>query len=317
LSALPAAGATGLDGTPAVRSLETTLHPRGPFSLADSAGRPDLTRRFAGGVLELALEAAGPARARVWQRWDGSLGIRLEAAAPEAALDALRFVLALDLDHSPFLRMAACDRLLSPLVRHRPGLRPLRLATVEHALLRALAGQLVASSLGAAVERAVIARACERHAGLRLPPTRHRLARLSAARAEACGLSPRRAAALVGIARRGLLERLHGAETRAAVGVLLREPAIGPWSAGLICLYGLGRPEEGLVGDLGLVRLCSALAGGPAGADETAALLSRYEGWAGFASVHLLHHPLAGALGRRRHARGPSARYCSPAPTGR
>jgi 3-methyladenine DNA glycosylase/8-oxoguanine DNA glycosylase len=56
----------------------------------------------------------------------------------------------------------------------------------------------------------------------------------------------------------------------------------------MVCLYGLGRFERGLVGDLGLIKLCAALRGRPAEADDTRELLEPYEDWAGLASVYLL-----------------------------
>ena len=52
--------------------------------------------------------------------------------------------------------------------------------------------------------------------------------------------------------------------------------------------HGLGRYDRGLVGDLGLIRLCSALLGRRAEAADTAGLLERYGEWAGLASLHLL-----------------------------
>lgn len=66
----------------------------------------------------------------------------------------------------------------------------------------------------------------------------------------------------------------------------------------MICLYGLGRRERGLVGDLGLLKLCTALKGRWAETDDTRELLEPYGEWAGLASVYLL----AGAI-RPREAR--------------
>jgi len=61
----------------------------------------------------------------------------------------------------------------------------------------------------------------------------------------------------------------------------------------VICLQGLGRFERGLVGDLGLVKLCSALRGRWVEPAETAELLTAYGEWSGLASVYLLAaHPL-------------------------
>ena len=67
-----------------------------------------------------------------------------------------------------------------------------------------------------------------------------------------------------------------------------RERGLGPWSAGVICLYGLGRFEHGLVGDLGLIKLCAALSGRWADEEDTRKLLAPYGEWAGLASVYLL-----------------------------
>ena len=71
----------------------------------------------------------------------------------------------------------------------------------------------------------------------------------------------------------------------------------------MICLEGLGRYEHGLVGDLGLIRLCERQLGRPATADDTAALLARWGEWAGLASTYYLHHPLAGTRGEKARAR--------------
>jgi 3-methyladenine DNA glycosylase/8-oxoguanine DNA glycosylase len=102
----------------------------------------------------------------------------------------------------------------------------------------------------------------------------------------------------VRVARELDLEGLRGRPTDRVVARIVRERTLGPWSADVIALQGLGRYDHGLVGDLGLIRLCSALAGRPADAGDTARLLERYGEWAGLASVYLLMHPLAGAAGR-------------------
>jgi DNA-3-methyladenine glycosylase II len=283
--------------------VETTLTPRGPFSLADSAGFGDLTRRMHRGVLELAYEAGGsPARARVWQRRDGSIAARVDADEQEAGIERLRFLLALDADHAPFLEMARRDPLLRDVVGRRPGMRPLRLGTVAHALLTALAGQLVTWREARGIERRIMRRVCRPHGDLLLPPTGADLGALSPAQAAAAGLAPRRAAALVRVARELDLERLHGVPTAAVAARVERERMLGPWSAGVICVYGLGRHDRGLVGDLGLIKLCRELLGRRAEAEDTARLLERYGPWQGLASVHLLGHPLA-----RRRGGLPSA----------
>jgi DNA-3-methyladenine glycosylase II len=84
--------------------------------------------------------------------------------------------------------------------------------------------------------------------------------------------------------------------TAVALRRIVEERTLGPWSAGMICVYGLGRYEHGLVGDLGLIKLCRRLLGREATAEDTAELLAPYGEWAGLASVYLL----AGGLMRPR-----------------
>jgi len=69
---------------------------------------------------------------------------------------------------------------------------------------------------------------------------------------------------------------------------LLRERGLGPWSLGVVALEGLGSWRHGLVGDLGLVKLCSALRGRWVELHETAELLEPYGEWAGLAGAYLM-----------------------------
>jgi 3-methyladenine DNA glycosylase/8-oxoguanine DNA glycosylase len=85
------------------------------------------------------------------------------------------------------------------------------------------------------------------------------------------------------------LERLHDVPTEAVVARIERERGLGPWSAGVVCLEGLGRYEHGLVGDLALVKYLRAARGRhEIETWETAELLEPYGEWAGLASVYLL-----------------------------
>ena len=89
--------------------------------------------------------------------------------------------------------------------------------------------------------------------------------------------------------RRSLdLEALRTLPIEAVAPRLLRERGLGPWSLGVVALEGLGSYRHGLVGDLGLVKLCSALRGRWVALEETAELLAPYEEWAGLAGVYLL-----------------------------
>ena len=270
--------------------LDTTLRPRSPYSLALSArAAGDATRAFRDGVLTVVFEAGGgPALARVQQRADGTLAVRAETRSGEEALDRLRFVLAVEDDHTPFLDRFAQDPLLAGPIRRLEGLRPLRAATVTHALLKALCGQLVQAREAKRIEARLLRLASPEHRGLRLPPTRATFARFSPAELARHGLVSRKSTALVRLSRELELERLRSVPTEAAAARIERERGLGPWSAGMICLHGLGRYERGLVGDLGLIKLCAVLRGRRADVEDTRELLEPYGEWAGLASVYLL-----------------------------
>jgi len=248
--------------------VEAAIRPRGPYSLK-------LTRRTS--LWRAPLPEGRWASAE--QLHDGTVVVR---ASCERAVDEARFVLALDDDTSEFHRRFARDLLLGPSVRTLRGLRPRRKATVAHATLRAVCGQLIQSGRARGIERAVI-RACETD-----PPTREALARLSPAALCACGLAASRAGTLTRLVRTLDLESLKTAPPATALARIRRERGVGPWSVGVIALQGLGRLDVGLVGDLGLVKLLAARNGHWPDPAETAELLEPYAEWQGLASVFLL-----------------------------
>jgi AraC family transcriptional regulator of adaptative response / DNA-3-methyladenine glycosylase II len=269
-------------------TVEASLRPRGPYSLALTARRAgDSTRTFRDGVVEASIQASGRLeRVRAWQQPDG---VVLISAETDEGIERMRFVLALDDDHTPFLRRCRHDPLLRETSLRLGGLRQMRLATVAHALLRALCGQLITARQARLLERRIVASLSPDEGRLHHPPTAADLGSLAPARLRQIGLHARRAASLVRLCRELDLERLRSLPTEAVEARLLRERGIGPWSVGVVCLEGLGRSDRGLVGDLGLIKLLSALRGGAwVEGPETAELLEPYEEWAGLASVYLL-----------------------------
>ena len=261
----------------------TDLRPRGPYSLALSArGASDASRRFRDGILNAVVPAG---RGVAWQRPDGVVCVR---ATCEEALDQVRFCLGIDDDHTPFVLRFQRDPLLGTTVRRLRGLRPVRLATVAHALLRALCGQLILASEARAMERRIIRAATDRRDGLSIPPTTADLARFSPAELRKLGLHARRGATLARLTRSIELERFKDEPTAAVSDRLLRERGLGPWSLGVVCLEGLGRFGRGLEGDLGLVKLLGSMRGRRVEGWETAELLEPYGEWSGLASVYLL-----------------------------
>ena len=259
------------------------LCPRGPYSLALSArGASDATRTFRDGILNAVVPAG---RGVAWQRPDGVVCLR---ATGEEAFDQLRFCLGIDDDHTPFILRFQRDPLLGTTVRRLRGLRPVRLATVAQALLRALCGQLILASEARAMERRIVRAATDRRDGLSIPPATADLARFSPAELRRLGLHARRGATLARLTRSIELQRLKDEPTDAVADRLLRERGLGPWSLGVVCLEGLGRFERGLEGDLGLVKMLGAMRGRRVDGWETAELLEPYGEWAGLASVYLL-----------------------------
>jgi 3-methyladenine DNA glycosylase/8-oxoguanine DNA glycosylase len=264
--------------------VEIAVRPSGPYSLALSTRlASDATRRVREGLVTA---RCGGGLARAWQSRDGIVTIRSDSTA---AAEKLRWVLALDDDHSEFLRRVADDPLLSRASKHFRGLRPVRTATVAQALLRAVCGQLIDSKTARRLERRVIrALAPPDENGLAEPPSTATLAAVAPFELRRLGLHERRGAAVVRLCRSLELERLHDLPTDSVVRRIERERGLGPWSAGVVCLEGLGRPEHGFVGDLGLIKLLRALRGRPVEPWETAELLEPYGEWAGLASVYLL-----------------------------
>ncbi|HKP17645.1 MAG TPA: hypothetical protein VJT84_04140, partial [Gaiellaceae bacterium] len=162
------------------------VRPAGPYSLALSARLAgDATRTFRDGALITELPAG---RGAAWQRPDGLMCLR---ATSEEALAELRFCLGLDDDHSAFVLRFGRDPLLGRAVRMLRGLRPLRTATVAHALLRALCGQLILASEARAMERRIVRAATERRERLHAPPSTADLARFSPAELRRLGLHAR------------------------------------------------------------------------------------------------------------------------------
>lgn len=264
---------------------EIVVRPCGPYSLALSMRlATDATRRVREGLVT-ARCSGGVARA--WQSPDGTVTIRSESVA---AAEKLRWTLALDADHSEFLRRFADDPLLGRATKHLRGYRPPRTATVAQSLLRAVCGQLIDSKTARRLERSVIrALAPPDAAGLSEPPTTAVLSAVAPFELRRLGLHERRGAAVVRLCRSLDLERFHDLPTETVVRRIERERGLGPWSAGVVCLEGLGRVEYGLVGDLGLIKLVRALRGREVVETwETAELLEPYREWAGLASVYLL-----------------------------
>lgn len=268
--------------------IRAELRPKGPYSLRLSGRHGgDATRVVSNGTYRATALVGGRAeRVHAVQRADGTIVV---AADSEGGVEHVRFVLGLDDDHSEFLARFRSDPLLGESVRQLTGLRPLRTGTVAQALLRAVTGQLIQASRARELERRIVRATTPKLGDLHAPPSAADLGRLSPAELGRLGLGARRAACLVRLCRSVDLEGLKRHDTEVVSSRICRERGLGPWSAGVICLEGLGRYEVGLARDLGLAKLASALWGRRVEAEETDALLAPYGEWSGLASVYLLH----------------------------
>ena len=270
-------------------TLERVVRPSGPYTLAlCTRHASDATRRLRDGTLTTALRVGERIEiGAASQTVDGRLVLRAES---EDGIERLRFVLALDADHTEFLRRFARDPLIGEATSRFQGMRQLRLATVAQTLLRAFCGQLIEARRARLLENAIVRATEPRVDGtdLHAPPTCRSIARFAPVRLRQLGLHAGRAAALVRICRTVDLERLHTLPTEEAARFIERQRGLGPWSAGVVCLEGLGRHERGLVGDLGLIKLMSRLRGRWVEAHETAELLEPYGEWAGLAGLYLM-----------------------------
>ena len=267
--------------------VDVVTRARGPYSLALTARHAgDATRRFRDGVLDALLSVEDRVeRATAQQRSDGSIRI---VADSEESLEAMRFTLGVDADHSEFLRRFRHDDLLGPATQALAGMRQLRLGTAAHALLRALCGQLIESSRARFLERTIVRAVMPAYGRLHAPPTAAALGAVAPAELRRLGLHARRGATLVRVCTSLDLDRLRDCPAETVAGRLGRERGLGPWSVGVVALEGLGRYDLGLVGDLGLIKLLSLLRGRRVEGWETEELLAPYEEWAGLASVYLL-----------------------------
>jgi 3-methyladenine DNA glycosylase/8-oxoguanine DNA glycosylase len=268
-------------------TVHAELRPKGPYSLRVSGRHAsDATRVVTDGTFRATFRVGERLeKVHAAQRADGTIVI---AADSEAGVDHVRFALALDDDHSEFVRRFANDALLGETLRRVRGLRPVRTGTVAQALLRAVAGQLIQAREARRIERRIIRLASPERDGLHAPPTAAELGRFSPAELGRAGLGARRASALIRLCRTVNLEGLKAQPSTAVALRLNRERGLGPWSVGVVCLEGLGRYEYGLARDLGLVKLAAALSGRWVEAEESDALLAPYGEWAGLASVYLL-----------------------------
>jgi 3-methyladenine DNA glycosylase/8-oxoguanine DNA glycosylase len=154
--------------------------------------------------------------------------------------------------------------------------------------MRAIVSQLITSREAHSIEWRLLHATTERVDRLVAPPLPHHFAGFAPAQLQRFGLPARKATALVRICRTFDPERLRRLPADAAAARLESERGVGPYSVGFVWTQGLGRYDRGIVGDLGLLKICSAIEGRWVEPEDTARILGRYGEWAGLACVYLM-----------------------------
>jgi DNA-3-methyladenine glycosylase II len=190
------------------------------------------------------------------------------AATLARVRQTVRRLLGLDVDPGPFQRLAVTDPTLRPTALALRGLRPPRFVDLFETFVNVVPFQQVSLEAGVAIVGRLIEHLGQPHdcAGRRFHafPTVRVVTRAPLQALRECGLSARKADTLQRLGRAiesGELaeERIAGMTTRDALRTLVQLPGIGPWSAGLVLLRGLGRLDVFPPGDVGAARGLSAL----------------------------------------------------------
>jgi len=195
---------------------------------------------------------------------DASARTRAEARA------SARRILGLDIDPAPLQRTVNAQRSIRTTCSDLRGMRPPRFSSLFETFASIVPFQQLSLDAGIAIVSKLVMRFGSRleHDGRRFSvfPTAQRIANARVASLRSCGLSQQKAMTLIGLARlietRELVEAdLAAMSTSAALARLTALPGIGPWSAGLVLLRGLGRLDVFPPGDVGAARGLRALTG--------------------------------------------------------
>lgn len=191
------------------------------------------------------------------------LGGELSAGTRATLGHSLRRVLGLDIDPEPLQRVMDVERRLRPTALALRGMRPPRFTGLFEAFANVVPFQQVSLDAGVAIVRRLVERfgASLEHDGRRLHafPDARVIAQARPDAITACGLSLRKAEALRHVARAiesgGVTEdKLSCLTSAEAIRLLVELPGIGPWSASLVLLRGLGRLDVFPPGDVGVAR---------------------------------------------------------------
>lgn len=294
------------------------LQPNGPYDLLRSFARvvcavvatrhPDLGARaetLDGGEFRMALRIGGaPLLVALHQEASGAIAPcllvgQLTPHRSEALMTELGRVLCLDHDLSAFYRQVAGDRPMAELTRRYHGLRLVLSPTIFEGLVHAIVFQQVSYAAARTVEHRLVERwgdrlAYEGRAYLVFPPP-ERVAALSELELRSVGIPPRKAKAILQVAREavgGMLDLDALARLTDADGVARRLeqiPGIGDWTAHHVTIRGMGLTDCLPLEDPGLRRAVAALYGlaSPASGQQVREVAERWRPWRSYGTYYL------------------------------
>ena len=293
--------------------LEQDVTPRGAYRMP-GAGRDGVTRRR-GRALARAIHHGD--ECAIVHAWTAGGRVRLRAEAPSAdaaahAVERMRFALCLDHDLRPFHQHFRTDRLLGPVIRRMPWIRPHRIADPFQALAWAVTEQLIETERAWAIQRRLAWRY-----GRRSPcgtfvdsPSAGTLAGRAPAELQACDLSAGRSRALVRAAREVAAGRADLTQHEPSWRRLEQIAGIGPWTLEKLAFHGQGRDDQLPAGDLAYLKLIGRARdlGRRATVEEVREFFAPYAPFAALAGIYLL-------AGRNRFVNAPPgvAAFNSPA----
>ena len=225
----------------------------------------------------------------------GAIRLRAEARTPDAAayaVERMRFALGLDHDLRPFHARFRHDRLLGPVIRRRPWLRPKRRPDPFEALAWAITEQLIEAERAAAIQRRLTWRFGRRSecGTLRSPPSPTALAGRAPAELEACDLSSGRAVTLVRAAREVAAGRVDLCSEEPTWRRLRTIRGVGSWTLESLACHGQGRDDQLPAGDLAYLKLVGQVEGlgRRATEDEARAYFAPYAPYQALAGLYAL-----------------------------
>ncbi len=259
-----------------------------------SAGRDGVMRRRGGALVRAVHHGDECAVVAAW-RVSGAVRLRAESRSELAAayaLDRMRFALCLDQDLRPFQRAFTSDRLIGPIIRRMPWLRPRRFADPFQSLAWAITEQLIETERAWAIQRRLTWRYGRRSACGTFydSPSAADMAARAQPELQACDLSAARSAALIRAGREVAAGRIDLSEHEPAWERLMRIREIGPWTIEKLALHGQGRDDMLPAGDLAYVKYVGRIAGlgRRATVEEVREWFEPYAPYAALAGLYLL-----------------------------